>query len=68
MNAEDLLVVIVNHKPPNIKMQIGFSRHYYLQRAMVIFANARIYLIYGCVPLSTIDITTPNLPSDDDNR
>lgn len=34
--------------PLYIKMQIGFCRHYY-QRAMVIFAKARIYLIYACV-------------------
>lgn len=64
--AEDLFAVVVNHKPPYIKMQIGFSRHYYLQRAMVIFANARIYLIYGCVSLSILQHRL--YPSHTDNR
>jgi len=64
--AEDLFAVVLNHKPPYIKMQIGFSRHYYLQRAMVIFANGRIYLIYGCVSLSILQHRL--YPSHTDNR
>lgn len=53
------LAVVRTINPPYIKMQIGFSRHYY-QRASVIFANAGIYLIYVLVCFS-LDITMPKL-------